>query len=240
MTISIDPSTPAVTTGTSNTAPTTPSFSPPANSLVVVLFGGGWNSSGTMSCTCTDSGSHTWTSPVNATGPSGNGGLAQIFESFFSAAPGAITVTCHITAAGSGGGSLIDIVVLTGAAANQTGAGTGQFVNSTGSTVGTLSVTTTQPGSWVWGVSDDTTSNPTTNWAPNANTVVDYEYHDTTDGIELVSWAGSGRTGTPGTTTFGGTWGASGKTNQCAVEILPALSIKPRIISQAVSRAAFR
>lgn len=221
MAITQDASTPTVSTGTGTTTPlTSPSFSPPSGSLVLVLAGAGWSNTGTVGMTVTDSGSHTWTNPVTCIGHvSGNGGGVGIWYSYFASAPGSITVSVAYTGLVAGsGGRMLRVVVLDGAASSQAGAGTAS--NSYNATTGTVSVTTTTTGSLVWGVSDDTTSNHS--WTPNAATTTDSTYNDSTDVVSLVSWKATSATGTPGATTLGGTWSGSGNTNQCAFEVLPA------------------
>lgn len=243
--IAFDASTPAAPSHTGTTTPlVTASYSPPAKSLVLAMAGAGWSNTAGVTMACSDSGSHSWTNPVNAIGTvAGNGGGVALFYTYFASAPGSITTSIAYGGSFStGGGSFLDLLVFTGAAASQALAAVGSFVASTnvGTTTGTVGVTTTAPNSWVWGMSDSTTSNTT--YTVNGNTVVDStDSNGTTDAITLVGWHGNGTTGVPGLTTFGGTWGSNQVANIAAMEILPAnLWVPPSLImSQSIQRSNF-
>lgn len=223
------------------------SFTPPPQSLVVVMAVAGWSGATQVSIACSDSGSHTWSNPVKAQGTSSNGGAAYIFESYFATSPGAITVSLAFTGFASGSGGMFgDILVIQGAAASQTGAGTGSKVATTGLD-GTFSITTTKKNSWIFGASDDATNGAT--WTPNGITHQDSQWNDVAtppagDNVTAVGWYVPGTT-TPGAYTVGGTWAANGTsnhtTNQCAVEIMPAadLPFPPVILSTQALRSAY-
>jgi hypothetical protein len=221
MAITEDASAPPVITLTGAGTPTTAAFSPPALSLVLVIVGGGWNSAGSTDVTIADSGTHTWTLGASAQGTVANrNGIAKLYYCYFVSAPGSITITATYT--GLQGGRLLDVRVLNGAGASQSGAGSGSNVISTAATTGTVSVTTTVANSRVYGLADNPDGN--TAYTANGLTSLLTDYADATDGIRLVSWKAASATGTPGATTLGGTWAASQRSNIAAVEILPFVS----------------
>lgn len=249
MAISVDlPDSPAVASAAGLATPlASASFTPPPLSLVVVMAVAGWSGNTLVSIACTDSGSHTWSNPVKAQGTSSNGGAAYLFESYFAASPGAITLSLAFTGFASGsGGMFADILVLQGAAASQSGAGIGSKIATTGLD-GTFSITTTNKNSWVFGASDDATNGAV--WTPNGITHQDSQWNDVAtppagDNITAVGWyVPASSLGAAGAYTVGGTFAANGSsnhtTNQCAVEILPAsdLPIKPVLATKALARS---
>lgn len=220
MAIAEDASTPAVATGTGTGTITTAAFSPPAGALLVALVGGGWSSTATMTATVSDSVSGSWTTgPTVANTNASDHGFVGVYFRYLSSAPGSMTVSAAFT--GLSGGRLLAVRVLTGAASNQTGAGTGTLMNTTGSTTGTVSVTTTVAGSVVYGVADDSQTNSA--YTVNAATSIlsGGDFNDTTDTVRLVAWKATSATGTPGATTLGGTWAVAGISSTAALEILP-------------------
>lgn len=242
--VTFDASTPGAPSHAGTTTPlTTASYSPPAKSLVVAMAGAGWSNTAGVTMACSDSGSHTWTKPVQAIGTvAGNGGGVAIFYHYFATAPGSITTSIAYGGSFStGGGSFLDLLVFTGAAADQTAAAVASLVGTTGSTNGELSITTTVPNSWVWGISDGTTNNTT--YTADGNTVIDVtDSSGPTDAVTIVGWRGVGLTGgAPGATTFGGTWGSSQISNIACFEILPAELLVPPslIIAQSINRSNF-
>lgn len=233
------PSNTAVLTRSGLATPfTSPSFTPPANSLVVASVAAGWSGATQAVISLSDSGSHSWSNPIKATGTSSNGGTASIFTSYFATSPGSITVSAAYSGFSSGsGGEYMSIWVLMGAKASQAGAGTASKLTTTGLD-GTFPITTTKQGSWVFGISDDSTNAAT--WTPAAGVSNDPQYNDATDSITAVAWY-STTIPSPGAWTMGGTWAANGSSNhttqQCALEILPAddLPLRPVIMfTQAV------
>lgn len=231
-----DASTPAVVSNTGATNPTTASFSPPGNSLLLALIGGGWGSS-TVSATVTDSGGHSWINGPTATGAtSGQFGVAKIAYTYLATAPGTMTVTATFT--NLQGGAFLAVRVLNNAAAWQSGAGVNTVVSAT-TTVATISDTTTRANSLVYGIGDAATSNVP--FTPNAATTSITTFADATDTVTLAAWKGSVQTTTPGATTFGGTWSATSVTNIAVFEVLPAVLIVPlamTTVSQSLTRAA--
>jgi hypothetical protein len=230
MAIAEDASSPAtVTAAASSSALTTASFSPPAGSLLIALASFG-PLSGTCTLSVSDSGSHTWTlgKRQNATGVP----TSEVWWTYLASAPGSITVTA--TPTNGGAGQLLTVRVLTGCSPTQTGA--------TGSTSGvtpTVSVTTTQAGSWVYGVLGDNAT-AQAQLTANANTSVISWFQDTSEVETYSSFKGAASTSSPGATTFGFTTGNSDTYEIAAMEVLPAAAIFPQpvIVRQAVRRAA--
>lgn len=235
MAIAEDATTPATVTASSGASLTTASFSPPAKSLLVAMSGIAW-STGTATVVISDSGVHTWTNGAYLLGTGSNVGVSMVAFTYFATAPGAITVTSTFT--GVNGGEILAVKVLTGAAAIQTGAGTATIYQA-GSTDGTVSVTTTQPGSMVYGVSGDPNSNDT--FTVNGATTLVTLNADTANGDAIATWKAANATGTPGVTALGGTWGSAIQGTAVGLEILPVTPspLPIRIIRQAVKRAAF-
>lgn len=223
-----DGSTPSASSLTgSGTTITSAAFTPPDGSLVVVFAGVGWSSTARPIMSCSDTSSAVWQNPVSAYGTSSNGGGVAAFRHYFATSPGSITVTITYTGFTAGGGRFIDTLVFTGCNPDQSTAATAKTTPTTG-TDGTVTITTTQLNSWVWGISDDATGNTT--WTANANSVLDTtDSVGATDSITLVGWRGIGYTNPVGATTFGGTWGASATSNQLALEILPVLPVVPTV-----------
>lgn len=233
---------PPVASGTGTASPlASASFTPTDGTLILVLAAAGWSGATQATISVSDTGSHTWTNPVNAKGTSSNGGTASIFYTYITRSSGAIVINTAFSGFSSGtGGRFADIILLWGAASDQTGAATASKLSTTGLD-GTFSITTTKRNSWVFGVSDDSTNNAT--WTPNSNTSVDNQNNNSTDVVTYVGWYGNFYTGTPGAITMGGTWAANGSTNhttqQCAFEVLPALDLPNRslIVAKALPRS---
>lgn len=208
---------------------TTTAFTPVDKSLVVVMAAAGWSGTSAISMSVSDSGSHTWTQGPVAIGATNNsGGGAGIWYHYFPTSPGSITIT--VTYAGfaaNTGGRFVDVFQLTGAAQDQSGAGSATAVTSSG---GQISVTTTKLGSLVMGVENDAISAAT--FTANSNTNLDTLDTDTTDGVSMVGWYAKFFSGTPGAVTYGGTWSAgTDPPNIAALEILPALYGPIQIVS---------
>lgn len=225
MAITEDPSTPLIINKTGSGNPVTAAFSPPSGTLLVALVAGGWGSAN-PTVVVTDSGGHTWTVAATSSGTSSIGGIAKIAYTYLTSAPGSITVTASFT--GLSGGSMLAVRVLNGAKSSQTGAGSGVAQSAAGSTVGTVSITTTAAGSQVYGINSSGTNSSIT-FAPNAATSVLPgtspnlgDYGDTSDSVRLVAWKATAVTGTPGATVLGGTWSSSTVNNEAAFEVLAA------------------
>lgn len=233
---------PPVASGTGTASPlASASFTPTDGTLIIVLAAAGWSGATQANITVSDTGSHAWSNPVIAKGTSSNGGTAGIFYTYIARSSGAIVVNTAFSGFASGsGGRFADIILLWGAKSDQTGAATASKLSTTGLD-GTFSITTTTRNSWVFGVSDDATNGAI--WTPNANTGQDSQYNNTTDNVTSVGWFANFYTGTPGATTFGGTWAANGASNhttqQCAFEVLPALDLPKRslIVAKALPRS---
>lgn len=121
MAIAIDSSTPAIASSTASISSlASSSFSPPSSSLVIVLFAGG--TIGVVTPTITDSlVSHlTYTSLSGQS--SATAGRAWIWTAPVTSAPGSMTVTVSWSS-GATIDNMVSVIVVTGAAASQTGAG---------------------------------------------------------------------------------------------------------------------
>jgi hypothetical protein len=238
-----DASSPAVIASISGGNPlitTTASFTPPAGSLLVAMAISG-RSSGALqtAITITSSPAQTWTVAANAQGAGAdNGGTAQIAYTYLAAAPGATTVTASMTNVSSGRSFLVKVI--TGAAVSQSGAGVNTRVQATISTDGTISVTTTAPGSLVYGASDAIDGNSALTL--NGATTLLNDFSNTTQASRYTHWKSAAVTVTPGATTLGGTYAAARKSSIAALEILQV--IPPPIgdlvfKQQAVNRSYF-
>jgi hypothetical protein len=217
MAIVEDGSTPAVVPKTAVGSVATASFSPPANSLLVAIVSGGFSSSSNETITVSDSGSHTWATGITVSGHARVG----IYLCQLTTAPGSITVTAAFT--GNAGDEYIAVRVLTGAATTQTGAGTAVLNNFNGAGA-TMSVTTTQTGSVVYGISDNYSN--VSALTPNAaTTLIGTAFIDSTNGSWASAWKSTSATGTPGATTFGGTYTSGTVSMAAALEILPQTAV---------------
>lgn len=208
---------------------TTTAFTPVDKSLVVVCAAAGWSGTTAISMAVSDSGSHTWTQGALAIGATNNsGGGAGIWYCYFPISPGSITITVTYTGFATGtGGRFVDVFQLTGAAQNQSGAGSATRITAAD---GTISVTTTKLGSLVMGVENDAITAAAL--TANANTNIDTQDTDTTDGVSMVAWYAKFFSGIPGAVTYGGTWSSSTDLpNIAALEILPALYGPIQIVS---------
>jgi hypothetical protein len=214
-----DISTPAavdLTISTSGTA-VTASFSPPANSMVVIVVNIGYlsNTPTGPTVTCADSNAVAYTA-----GPAAYDGQyagAYQFFHYYSTAPGAITVTVTRTVAL--GQSQFEVVpyVLTGTNSSQAGQGTAN--GTSGASPFSKSITTTQTGSWTCvGLSVGNSESGTP--GSIGGVTVDHFHNDATDIVAAA--AGHVITGTPGATTLGFTWSSSSDFAWTALEILPA------------------
>jgi hypothetical protein len=220
--IAEDATTPAVATASNNTTGiiTSASFSPPANSLLVVIVNVGYftAASGTAAVTVSDSAGGTWTGgPFLGDSAADNSG---IWFQYLSSAPGSITVTATNSNHPAAGYQLA-VRVLTGAAAGQgTGAGAGSATHATtpASTTATSSITTTTAGSWVY---LGACGNAGSSFTAAAATTLIGSFTDSTDAEVLGAGRATAATGTPGATTLGFTAAAAVKTSWAALEILP-------------------
>lgn len=239
-----DSSTPAIVTTTGTSNPTTASFSPPANTLLVAIVGGGWGTPLPTKAVVTDSIGLTWLVGASVAGTKSTaGGVSLIAYTYLVTAPGPMMVGASFT--NFSGGSLLAVRVLNNASPSQLGAGSAVSAPSA-STAGTVSVTTTYAGSLVYGIGGDSGNNDVLTLNGATTALASGTYSDATDHITLVAWKATTLTGTPGATVLGGTWAAATSSAVVGLEILPVtapiLSVFPPTIdvfSQAAKRAAF-
>jgi hypothetical protein len=136
--------------------------------------------------------------------------------------------TLTVTAAQAGSpsnGMGLRVMVITGAlaVASQTGGKTGTQTGSGGSNV-TVSVTTTQTGSRVYGACSPFTGSVSS--AAAANTTIIDNFLDATNTDNYVTFKGTSTTGTPGATTFGVTNTANaGAAGPAAYEVLVSTTL---------------
>lgn len=215
-----DASTPAAVDNVASVAGTaaTASFTPPANSLVVIVANIGYltNAGSGPTVTCADSLANSYTAAPAASWDGQFAGV-YIFSHFYVASPGAITVT--VTRTVQLGSALFELVpyVLTGANSSQAGAGSATF--SAGSGAFSHAITTTATGSWtLTGLSVGNTETGTP--SPIGGLTTDHFFNDTSDIVAAT--AGHVATVTPGATTLGWTWASSSDFAWAALEILPA------------------
>lgn len=215
-----DISTPAAVdvVGTTGGTAVTASFSPPANSIVVIAASIGYlSSSSAPTVTCADSNAVAYTA-----GPAVFDTLYEgsyIFTHFYSSAPGPITVTVTRTVAL--GQAMIDLTpyVLTGANSSQAGAASLTFSTTTNTTAFNRSFTPTTPGSWC--IVCAGIGNNETGGAPTAVGLTTDHYN--TENTDIVAAAvGHFVTGTPSATNLGWTWSQLADYAWTALEILPA------------------
>ncbi|MFE5369258.1 hypothetical protein [Streptomyces mirabilis] len=229
MAILEDASTPAVATGTGQAAITTASFSPPANSLLVVLVGAGWSGS-QLGAAISDSVSGAWTPAVMANDLTSRAayGYAAVFFRYLSSAPGAMTVTATYSGfSGAGaGGRLLAVRVLTGAASVQNGATAKRTLNAYTNSL-TTSITTTTAGSVVYGIADDArsaetmaASSGTSFCSANGGT---NPFPSSNDTVTLAAIKSVQATGSPGSLSLGVSLSAASDQGELALfEVLPS------------------
>lgn len=220
-------------------------FSPPAGTLLVALTAAGYGTA-VQTASISDTASLSWTSLVQAQGTvTGTFGVCAIFCTYLTSAPGSLTVTTSFTnfaSSSSAGGRYLWVKVLNGANPVQSSATA--FSRTVGSgakstTATEITVTTTQVGSMVYGISAD----PENNFAFTAisGTTTLQSFSDSTDGVTIAGWKSTNATTTPGSATFGGDLATADESNVAAFEVLPAsLFLRPLVSSRAVTRAAFR
>lgn len=211
MTIAEDASTPTPThkaAGSSGSV-TSVSFSPPANSMVVVMVNAMYyNGVSSPSFTCADSLSNSYTQGcfVNS---SSQCSTAAIFFHYYTTAPGSITVTVNNSSSASAAYYLAPRVV-TGVSSTNSGAASGTLNNYMSS-----NITTTVSGSWVYviaGNNENQSQTPT-----SATTTIDF-WRDSKTTDTTYSGRMTNATVTPGSVDLG--WGDSG--TWAALEILPS------------------
>jgi large repetitive protein len=207
---------------------TSASFSPPANSMVVVMAinaSAGVNSLA-LGLSCKDSLSNTYAMPASQA-PGGSYYGTAFFTYYYASAPGSITVTVTQTTASQTSGTSHDVIicpiVLTGAAASQAGAGVGMYLGPSFNEPNCeCTIVTTTTGSIVliignsgyFAVGSSFTADGNTNATPLANAWATPFGH-------AIFGIAAAATGTPGSTTVGWTNANSYYPNILALEILP-------------------
>jgi hypothetical protein len=212
--ITLDASTPAAVDNVSSvsTTATTASFSPPANSMVVVAVDVGLlSSNATMTMTLADSLSNSYTAGPNIWAFSNNG--VWYFTHYYSSAPGSITLTATRSFAGQGLFS-VKTMVLNGANSNQSGAAAPSATSGNNATLES-SITPTQLSSWCFAT---TSSNALAGTA--AGLTEDHNFHDGTNGA--LATLGHVNTSSLSPETIGWTATASVFWAWAGLEILPA------------------
>jgi hypothetical protein len=221
VTIAEDSSAPAAV-HSATTSGTTASFSPPANSLLVVMVAVDGTAGTATTVAVSDSGSHTWTlkKRQNTTTSSAPvvGGSAEVWECQLTTAPGSITVTASWSTNGSAGGNVVT-KVLTGAATDQSTAATGG--TGGGSVAPTATLTPTQVGSHIYGACLDYATNASL--TANSNSTLIDQFLDVSNGDTWAAFKGSADTTSLTSTAYGFT-NANSAFNTAAVEILAATS----------------
>lgn len=226
---------PVAVHSTTKTA-TTASFSPQANTLLVVCVAVDGPTSGATTVAVSDSLSGSWTllKRQNTISASALGGSAEVWCQYFASAPGSMTVTAAWST-GLNAGNLV-VRSLLGAASSQTGAtgGTGGAVVAPSATL-----TPTQIGSWVYGACLDYTTNASMT-ALGTTSLID-QFQDSTNGDTWAVFKGAASTSSLSSTTYGFS-NANTAYNTAAAEILAASAAvtppPPVIIGQAVGRAS--
>lgn len=215
---------------------TTASFSPQANTLLVVCVAVDGPTSGATTVAVSDSLSGSWSllKRQNTISASALGGSSEVWCQYFASAPGSMTVTAAWST-GSNGGNLV-VRSLLGAASTQTGAtgGTGGAVVAPSATL-----TPTQIGSWVYGACLDYTTNASMT-ALGTTSLID-QFQDATNGDTWAAFKGAASTSSLSSTTYGFS-NANTAYNTAAAEILAASAAavppSPLIVGQAVRRAS--
>jgi hypothetical protein len=194
------------------------SFSPPANSLVVVATAYLNNTNVAATLSCKDSSGNTYTSLIQHQ-PGSNSTLNAVFCFYYAAAPGSITVTItRSITTGTGDDCYIAPRVLTGAAAVQPG-GVQGFATPT-STSWNNSLTTTTPGSLVYVVAGSGGNAGTITGGSNT-TLIASDTGDTAGDSCAVGKA-TATTTVAGPTSFGFNVTTTEPFGWVAAEILPA------------------
>jgi hypothetical protein len=208
-------------TGTSGSI-TSASFSPPANSLVVVIAIASYGSPGTFATcgmTCSDSHSNNYADAFDAPSNSTSYGGISYFEFYYGSAPGSTTVTVLLAAGETvSANSTVNLVVLVfdGCASSQTSPATASNRVSTISQQ--VVITPTVIGSQLLCVAVNGTSNPYT--VISGTTSIDQKNGDP-EGNSLVWGKQTALTSALTSQTLGYTNSAS-PALITALEILPA------------------
>ena len=238
--IAQDASTPAAVTasGSAGTSLTTAAFSPPANTLLVVLTSFEYQAANanTPVFTVTDSVSGTYTA-----GPSvsdGSRGMAAIWTRYLYTAPGSMTVTVTNSGPAATHGQVLAVYVLDNAGSVQAKGATAAGHSATAVTAWTEGITSTVSGSWVLAAGAGSALGTV---APLSTTTGLLDDQDSTDQVSLLTGRQCAATVTPGAVTLGWTSSAPGLYALALQEILPLITPPPpshAMARQAVKRAA--
>lgn len=237
--ITQDASTPAIVTasGSAGTSLTTASFSPPANSLLVVMTSFEYQAANasTPVFTVSDSVSGTY-----AAGPSvfdSTRGMAAIWTRYLFTAPGAMTVTITNSGPSATHGQVLAVYVLNNAGSVQTKAATAT-AHSTGMTGWIGAITSTVSGSWVLAACAGSVMGTIT---PLSSTTTLENDQDSTDAVSLLLGKQCAATIIPGSVTLGWDSPTAGDYALAMQEILPLITPPPppfTFTMQAVKRAS--
>jgi len=223
-----DVSTPPVirsSTG-AQTSVVTASFTPPANSVIVVICAMALTSAGAAQpLGAFDSVGGAYAVAGHVDGEAVNAyGMGTIWYRDIQTSPGAMTVTC--TRTGTSGVSLpVAVRVLRGVGQNPVGAVKTHFVSAAVNTGTSLdNLVTSKAGSMVYLLSCIGLNTPV--YTPNAATVsLDY-WQNASNAATTIIGKGMGLVGTPGSTSYGWTTPATNvlQVSYLAVEITPAVA----------------
>jgi hypothetical protein len=210
--ITLDSSTPALTTDANSNSVTSASFSPPADSLLVILcaFSQNYSSSPTISDSVGGSYSHPVHYSSNAFGS--NEGV-DIYIRYLTTAPGSMTVTYTVNGGLSAStNNYIHPLVLNNADSDQSGVETDTSSSGLGgSSSAEVTFTPTYSGSWIVGMSPLLVNSAgTTATGVSGMTTID---NTIGAGASDAVLDGANETGPSGSTTFGWTFNKSNVTN---------------------------
>lgn len=224
MALAIDSSSPAAVSSSTTTV-TSPSFTAPANSLIVVSAAiGNSSGSGLTTGTITDSLGSTWTMKrrQNASGF----GSAEIW--MLDAGSSAVARTVTLTGNGTTGkGVVLAVTVFTGAetVASQTGAS-----NGTSTSAWTITLTASRSNSsHVIGATSRSTS-AVAGLTPNTSTTITGSLLDSSNGESYVTWR-STNLASGVSTIYGFTNGTSATQEHVCYEVMVSTAAPPTTIS---------
>ena len=195
-------------------------FSPPANSLLVAIAIGEFQSTtAEVSTTVTDSAGGTWTrlGHVAQTGSGLAGGCTDLWVRYLTAA--ATNLQVNVAFTNLQGGRTLTVKVLTGADPVQDGT-VASIVAPSGATSRRVTITPSQVGSVIYG-GDQTGANART-FAPLANTSTIFAHPNSTDGSTGDTWRMTDPTTATTAVTVGGDYTVGNAGTALAVEIVPA------------------
>lgn len=214
MPLQIDASSPGGVKGNGSTGVTSPTFSPPADSLVLVIpTACGLGFSDAYTTGVTDSVGSTYTPLAQQYSPYSD---TEVWSTYLTSAQTDMTVSASFAGViNNTKGATLTVLVLTGASPSQPG------TTATGTT-STVSVTPQSVGSIIFGAI--ATGSSTTAYSTNANTSTEFGSAGVTSGFSSFSSL-TFRSTDPTSSLTATSYGASNSLpnqNICAVEILPA------------------